>query len=392
MATAQLLLELSKFNRLYVLYFQSDGEENIDQEVVQICEHVQRVERRKAPESQLSYWAYRFYIWGNLVFGKPEWVVDWQSKEFERSIRLILKTWDPEIIYFSYHIMGQYAKKISDFSQPKILIDYDPVDQFSLKARNKKKGLRGLKRRLEVASWGKYMKSILPYLDRTIVFTEEDRSVMSRNMQLDSIVHIPLGFSKNNLASKVSDSNIDLVDELIILFVGSFIHPPNVDAALRLQTEIFPKVLNDFPNATLYLVGDSPPNIILENRSERVHVTGFIPDLSELMSKATVFVAPLFKGGGMRIKVMEALSAGKAIVASNTAIYGLSVGHNKELLVANTNVEFVQMISKIFADEALRKTLEDSAYKWANINLGWDEISKAYLDLNNDLLNQSPNI
>jgi glycosyltransferase involved in cell wall biosynthesis len=85
-----------------------------------------------------------------------------------------------------------------------------------------------------------------------------------------------------------------------------------------------------------------------------------------------VIALPIRLGGGMRVKLLEALGAGKAIVASPRAAASLSVSDGQELLIAETDEEFARAIVRLLADSETRGRLARNARAWAERNLGLD--------------------
>lgn len=111
-----------------------------------------------------------------------------------------------------------------------------------------------------------------------------------------------------------------------ILFVAGFGHPPNEDAAVWLAESIFPKVLEQVPDARLYLVGSNPTARVEELAQGRVVVTGFVEDdvLRDFYSKSRVAVVPLRFGAGIKSKVVEALQQGLPLVTTAVGAQGLA--------------------------------------------------------------------
>src|SRR5207244_3672519 len=88
---------------------------------------------------------------------------------------------------------------------------------------------------------------------------------------------------------------------------------------------------------------------------------------------------PLRLGGGMRVKVLETLAAGKALVASPRALEGLRLEPGREVLQAESDAEFCEAISELLANEERRISLGRSARVWAEANLGWERVAVAFL-------------
>jgi len=108
-----------------------------------------------------------------------------------------------------------------------------------------------------------------------------------------------------------------------LLFVGSFLHPPNVDAAAWLVEEILPRVRAGCPGATLTIAGADPRGRIQHLAREGVTIAGYVADLPRLLDEAAVVMAPVRIGGGQRMKVLSAMAAGKAVVTTPRGMEGL---------------------------------------------------------------------
>jgi glycosyltransferase involved in cell wall biosynthesis len=102
-----------------------------------------------------------------------------------------------------------------------------------------------------------------------------------------------------------------------LVFVANFAYQPNVDAAFWLCREIFPRVREQVPEARALLVGNGPPQELQALACEHIFVTGRVPSVAPSLDRAAVVVCPLRVGGGIKVKMLEALCRGKAIVASS---------------------------------------------------------------------------
>ncbi len=103
------------------------------------------------------------------------------------------------------------------------------------------------------------------------------------------------------------------------------------------------------------------------------------------LDAAAVIVAPLRDGGGMRVKLLEALAAGKAVVASPLAAAGLDVGHGRELSMAEDESQFAAEVVRLLDDPAARLDLARRARSWACAHLGWESSVQKYEALHSEL-------
>ena len=140
-----------------------------------------------------------------------------------------------------------------------------------------------------------------------------------------------------------------------IIFVAGFSHPPNIDAALWLVNEIMPLIWAFKPLVTLTLVGSNPSKEVLNLATERVIITGYVTDdnLNTLYSKARLVVVPLRFGGGVKNKILEAMSKGIPVITTSAGIQGLP-----EL----TEIIPVRNSSKEFSDSVLYLFENDTAW------------------------------
>jgi polysaccharide biosynthesis protein PslH len=129
------------------------------------------------------------------------------------------------------------------------------------------------------------------------------------------------------------------------------------------------------PKLVLRLVGDSPPRGLAR---DGVEVIGRVPDVTPYLDAAAVVVAPLSWGGGMRVKVLEALGAGKAVVATALAIEGLDLIDGEHVVLAETDEDFAAAIDALLANADLRAALAKRARAWAAANVATERSARAY--------------
>ena len=122
-------------------------------------------------------------------------------------------------------------------------------------------------------------------------------------------------------------------------------------------------------NAIGIAVAYPPPELLARGR-DGIEVTGRVPDVAPWLNAAALVVVPLRLGGGMRVKVVEALAYGKAVVASPRALEGLNVTDGVEVAVADSDDQFVSRILSLLESPDARGALARKAREWAVANLG----------------------
>jgi glycosyltransferase involved in cell wall biosynthesis len=145
-----------------------------------------------------------------------------------------------------------------------------------------------------------------------------------------------------------------------IVFIGGFQHPPNVDAMLWFVDEILP-LIREHSDAHLTILGSHPPGEIEELRCDHISVTGYIPDVDPYFHAASVFVAPIRYGAGVKGKVGHAMALGLPVVATTVGTEGLGVADGVHALVRDDPRAFAEAVIKLGEDPELWKTLSVNA-------------------------------
>lgn len=156
-----------------------------------------------------------------------------------------------------------------------------------------------------------------------------------------------------------------------ILFTGFYPHPPNEEAARYFLREIWPRVSARAPKARVTFAGAQPPPWLLEARSERVRVPGFLPDLRPALRAAQVFVAPVRLGRGNKAKVVEAFAAGVPVVASPEALRGFPTEVRSFVRLGRTAAGFALETANLLENKRLRSEISSKARRWVEQNLSW---------------------
>jgi polysaccharide biosynthesis protein PslH len=367
---AQLLGRLALANHLALVCLRGDDEPPVDPSLADRCELVLEVRRPPLQPGQA-----RLRRLAGLARARPSWVAEWAVPELHAELGRLLETWRPDLVHVHYQVMGQYLPAAR---APRVLVVYEPATSRAAAAVSSARGAaRRALRYADYLAWRRFERRLVSSVQAVTVFTERDRDELDRLGAETPISVIPFGV-------EAPERPLDpLGSGDVVLFLGNFAHGPNVDAARRLAETIFPRLRALHPGATLELVGPEPPPGL---ESEGIVVTGAVPDVTPHLDRAAVFVAPLRLGGGMRVKVLEALAAGKAVVASPLAVEGLEVRDGEELVLADTDDEFAERIAELLGDDERRRALAGRARRFALERLGWDHALAAYERLHASLL------
>jgi O-antigen biosynthesis protein len=144
-----------------------------------------------------------------------------------------------------------------------------------------------------------------------------------------------------------------------ILFIGSFEHPPNVDAMLWFIKEVLPLLHSHQPDIRLRVIGANPPKTITSLANDRVLIDGFISDIEPIFNDIRLSVAPLRYGAGVKGKINSSMAYGVPVVATTIAAEGMDLVDGEDVLIADSPEAFAAAIMRIYKDEQLWSRLVD---------------------------------
>ena len=156
-----------------------------------------------------------------------------------------------------------------------------------------------------------------------------------------------------------------------VLFFGAIDYYPNTDGLLFFLDEVWPQLRARYPALTLRIVGPSPPEAITRRAGPDIVVTGFVPDVRVELERATVAIAPLRVGGGTRLKIVEAMAMGKAIVSTTIGAEGIDVTAEEDILLADEPGAFADQVGRALDDAALRRRLGVAARRLVERRYSW---------------------
>jgi len=375
-AIARTLNALSGRHDIGLAHLGADGDPGVD---AAVAGSVAFVEPLPAPDVRGGRrWARRAIVDSVLIAGIPTAASELWSRAATRRLAAIAEKWRPDVVQFEFLTTAVLSRAAGSQTTPRVLVEHDatlrPVQSFDHLPR----ALASTLERLDARAWRRFAASTARRFDAAVAFTERDVASCER-AGFSRVAHIPL-------AMPARDRPLNAVGAAppSILFVGYYRHPPNADAARWLVREIFPRVRAECPSAQLVLVGDQLPADVRERAPDGVVTAGAVDDVSPYLDRAAVVVAPLRSGGGTRVKVLEAVGAGKALVATPLALEGVDVPP-EAALVARSTAEFAASITSLLRDDERRRQIGAAAYAWArsalDADLAGDHYHRLYMEL-----------
>ena len=165
-----------------------------------------------------------------------------------------------------------------------------------------------------------------------------------------------------------------------IVTLGTLHYPPNADGIRWFFNDVFPLVQKHISDITLTIIGKNPPQDFLELASQNpgvVTVTGYVDDLVPFMEDAALMIVPVRAGGGMRVRILEAFSFAMPVVTTTVGLEGIAAVENRDVLIADTPVEFAEQVVRLMRDVSLQERLAVNGRKLAEEKYDWQVVLNA---------------
>jgi polysaccharide biosynthesis protein PslH len=165
-------------------------------------------------------------------------------------------------------------------------------------------------------------------------------------------------------------------DGRTVVYFGHLSTIPNIDGVVHFVQDIWPRIAKVAPEARCKIIGGRPPPSLLALAGPRIELTGFVSDLRPHLAAATAVVVPLRLGGGTRLKIVEAMAMGKAIVSTTLGTEGIETVPGRDLLVEDEPAAFADAVHRLLADPGLAARIGQSARQLAVDRYGWSEAAR----------------
>lgn len=226
---------------------------------------------------------------------------------------------------------------------------------------------------LQTTRWRRFEVEQFAAADVVIAITERDREAVMTMAPGRPVHTIPAAVDLDAFAFRAPEER----DSRSMVMLGDMRWPPNRDAALWFANEILPMVLRSVPDAVLHLIGGNPPVDRLPPASERFRIEGRVADVRPFFEEAAVGLIPLRVGGGMRVKMIEMMSAGMPVVSTGQGAEGNEAIPDRHYLRADTTEDFARQVIRLLMDRETRSELAGNARTFAEERFSVDVVARA---------------
>ncbi len=231
----------------------------------------------------------------------------------------------------------------------------------------------------------RYEQTIIRKFQHTIAVSEHDRELMLPWTHNSSITVVPTGVDVQQYRPGSNDHD----PGPLVVFVGAMDWEPNIDAVEFFRNEMWASVIARSPSARFCIVGRNPDRRVQKLASGSIEITGRVESVAEYLRKAAVVIVPLRIGGGTRLKIYEAMAAGKAVVSTTVGAEGLDISPGRDIAIADDPAAFADAVVSLLNDRELRRGYERAASETA-AKYDWSVIAAKFGEVLESVINKAP--
>jgi len=292
-----------------------------------------------------------------------------------------------DVVNLEFPYLAHYRSRQSPSgtSPPAIVVDTHEI-AYDL-ARQMSRGAAGASRRAYGAvNWRKLRReerAAFRAADGLCACSEADREHILRDVPQARVAVIPNAADVERYQPRASDPP---PDGHTVVFFGLLSTFPNIDGIRFFVREIWPRIAAERPDARCKIIGARPPPEVLELAGPGVEITGFVEDLRPHLASAAAIVVPLRVGGGTRLKIVEGMAMGKAVVSTTLGAAGIEAVPGRDILIADEPASFAASVVRLLADADLAARIGRSARKLAVERYAWSAAGRALEKLFEEIL------
>jgi glycosyltransferase involved in cell wall biosynthesis len=296
----------------------------------------------------------------------------------QRALDRVLRARRFDIVNLEFSFLGHCDLRQAPPGErlPALIVDSHNID-YELARQYARAGGSLARRFYAAANWRKLRREELgTYRDADGVYlcsAADERRLLDQLPGLRTAV-IPNAADVEYYQPRPTDPPLD---GRTVLFFGLLSYVPNVDGVTHFVQDIWPRITKAHPEARCKIIGGRPPSSLLALAGPRVELTGFVSDLRPHLAAAAAVVVPLRLGGGTRLKIVEGMAMGKAIVSTTLGAEGIEAVPGRDLLVADQPAAFAEAVNRLLAEPDLAARIGEAARRLAVQRYSWSGAARA---------------
>jgi polysaccharide biosynthesis protein PslH len=316
----------------------------------------------------------------NFAFSRlPYNAVRFTSREFKSTLAKLLKDNDYEIVQMEGLFLAPYLKLIKENSTAAIVYRAHNVEHLIWQKLyiRENRFLRKWYLRVLYSRIMKYETNFINSYDLLVTITGNDLEIINSMGNHKPATVAPFGMHNH----KLSGINTLRAGNLCLLYIGALDWMPNIEALNWFLAKVWPVVMEKIPDLVFKIAGRNATKGFIKNIARKgVIYHGEIDDSGDFLAENGIVVVPLFSGSGIRVRIIEAMFAGRPVIASTVAASGIPVENEINILLADDCERFVFYIEKLVADPEFANVIGANARQFAHKNYENRRISENLVD------------
>lgn len=321
----------------------------------------------------------------NLFSGNSYFVSRFYFKAFEKKLIEVLKANSFDIIQLEGLFMGVYIDTLKRYSKAKIVLRAHNVEHFIWRRHiaHEKISFKKVYLTLQNKRLKKFEMKVISHVDAIVPITKTDEDEFKK-----------LGFTKplftciTGVDVKSYQARLNLNEKAkTIFYFGSMDWLPNQEAANWFLDNCWEVVHKAVPEAKLIIAGRGMPLEFFHITRPNVLIVENVENGKAFFQQHQVMIVPLWSGSGLRIKIIEGMAYGKAIVSTSIGAEGINYTANKNILIADNAADFSASVIKVLSDTTLKNQLEQNAAEFARQEFDNFKVVSRLVQFYNHLLN-----
>ncbi|CAM8401332.1 GT4_PimA-like domain containing protein [Candidatus Methylopumilus universalis] len=206
--------------------------------------------------------------------------------------------------------------------------------------------------------------SLIKKADASLILSQEELRIISKDISEKKLYLMPLML-------RVKDEVKTFRDRRNFLFIGGFLHQPNIDAAIYFVKEIMPILRKSLPGANFLIIGSHPPKEILDLAAKDIKVLGYVPDISKIFDQIRLSVTPIRYGAGIKGKIGTSMAFGVPVVSTSIGAEGMGLKNKKNLIIADTPEDFAVAVGELYKSHKVWQKISKESLLFAKKS--WSE-------------------
>lgn len=307
------------------------------------------------------------------------------SADFDHKLQEELEKNEYDVVHLESLFMAPYIGTIRSHSNARIVLRSHNLEFIIWKRLARQSGNVAKKTYLKLLArqLKNYELDVLNQVDGIAAISQRDANdFISLGSKKPNLV-IPFGINLDGYIPEKDNNN-----ELNLFHLGSMDWKPNIEGLNWFLEEIWPEIHSNFPNSHFYLAGRDMPEEFFSKKIPNVHIIGEVEDAKKFINSNSIMIVPLLSGGGIRVKIIEGMALGKAVISTSVGAEGLHYKNKNNIWIADKTQDFIKALRYFEEDLTRIEKMGNAARRLVEEDYDEKVISKKLINFYNELLSK----